>query len=97
MSKLTLNQIIDRVRDLPTLPQIVVSLMSAIDDPRSNANQINQIMVNDPALASRVLKLVNSSFYSLPRKISSIRDAVVEIAHERDAERRRDVETGESG
>ncbi|MBP5234136.1 MAG: HDOD domain-containing protein [Planctomycetes bacterium] len=77
MPKYTINQIIDRVRDLPTLPQIVVSLMSAIDDPRSSASHINQIMVNDPALAARVLKLVNSSFYSLPRKISSIRDAVV--------------------
>lgn len=77
MPKYTIAQIVDRVRDLPTLPQIVVSLMSAIDDPRSSASHINQIMVNDPALASRVLKLVNSSFYSLPRKISSIRDAVV--------------------
>lgn len=77
MPKYSISQIVDRVRDLPTLPQIVVNLMSAIDDPRSSASHINQIMVNDPALASRVLKLVNSSFYSLPRKISSIRDAVV--------------------
>lgn len=77
MAKYSIKQIIDKVQDLPTLPQIIINLMSAIDDPRSSANHIKQIMVNDPALASRVLKLVNSSFYSLPRKITSIRDAVV--------------------
>lgn len=77
MSKLTTDQIVNRATDLPTLPQIVINLMSAIEDPRSNAGHINMIMSNDPALASRVLKLVNSTFYSLPRKITSIRDAVV--------------------
>lgn len=72
-----LKSIVNRIVDLPTLPQVVTSLINAIQDPYSDARIINNIMVNDPSLAARILKLVNSSFYSLPNKVISIQQAVV--------------------
>ncbi len=70
-------KIIDRIVDIPTLPKVVMALVNAIENPNSNAKLIQQIMSNDPAMAAKILKLVNSSFYSLPSRVSSIQQAVV--------------------
>ncbi len=71
-----LRGIIDRIVDLPTLPQVVSTIMSLLDDPTSSAKDINSVMSNDPALAARILKLVNSAFYGLPNRVSSIQSAI---------------------
>lgn len=69
--------IVDSIIDLPTLPQVVSTLINAINDPYSDASIVNNIVEHDPALAARILKLVNSSFYGLSRHIDSIQQAVV--------------------
>ncbi len=71
------EHIVDSIIDLPTLPQVVTTLIHAINDPYSDASIINNIVENDPALAARILKLVNSSFYSLSHPVNSIQQAVV--------------------
>lgn len=77
MATADFHKIVERIVDLPTLPKVVMSLVSAIEDPNSNARIIHQIMSNDPVLAAKILKLVNSSFYGLATQISSIQQAVV--------------------
>lgn len=62
-----LRSIVDRIVDLPTLPQIVTTIMAMIEDPNSSAKDINDVMSNDPALAGKILKLVNSAFYGSPQ------------------------------
>lgn len=76
-----LQKIIGRIVDLPTLPAVVMRLLSAVENPRSDAREVNRIMSNDPALAARILKLVNSSFYSMPTTITSIQQAVVILGY----------------
>ena len=71
------EKIVESIIDLPTLPQVVTTLIKKINDPNSDAAMINKIVEHDPALAARILKLVNSSFYSLNRPIDSIQQAVV--------------------
>ncbi len=71
------EHIVDSIIDLPTLPQVVTTLINAINDPKSDAAMINKIVEHDPALAARILKLVNSSFYSLSKPVDSIQQAVV--------------------
>lgn len=76
MAGVDLKSIVDRIVDLPTLPQVVTTIMSLIEDPDSSAKDINDVMANDPALAGKILKLVNSSFYGLPNRVSSIQQAI---------------------
>lgn len=71
-----LKSIVDRIVDLPTLPQVVTTIMTLIEDPDSSASDINDVMANDPALAGKILKLVNSAFYGLPNRVSSIQQAI---------------------
>lgn len=81
MSEDELYRIIGRIVDLPTLPAVVMRLLSVVENPRSDAREIQRIMSNDPAMAARILKLVNSSFYSMPTTITSIQQAVVILGY----------------
>ena len=71
-----LKSIVDRIVDLPTLPQVVSTLMSLLASPHSSARDVNEVMSNDPALVAKILKLVNSAFYGLPNRVTSIQQAI---------------------
>lgn len=71
-----LKSIVDRIVDLPTLPQVVTTIMGLIEDPNSSAKDINDVMSNDPAMAGKILKLVNSAFYGLPNAVTSIQQSI---------------------
>ena len=72
-----LEAIVADIKELPTLPQVAVTLMDLLDDPNTGAPQINRVMARDPALASKILKLVNSAYYGLSNRVSSLNQAIV--------------------
>ena len=72
-----LNRIIARVEDLPTLPRTVLKITELVNDPKSSARDLARIITDDQVLAARLLKLVNSSFYGFPQRISTITGAIV--------------------
>ncbi len=67
----------DELQDLPPLPAVIVRVMQTISDPTTSASDLNRLISADQALASKVLRLVNSSYYGFPRKIATITNAVV--------------------
>ena len=75
------EEMISRVDDLPALPTVVSKIMALIDDTSSNAQNLEQYLRQDQALAARLLRIVNSSFFGLPNKISSISQAIVIIGY----------------
>ncbi len=66
-----------KIKELPPLPLVVRKLIQITDDDRSNAEDVQQVLSGDQALAGKVLKLVNSSFYGMSGEISTISRAVV--------------------
>lgn len=66
-----------RIGDIATLPEVTMKIISIVDDPKSTARDLHNIVKNDPALATRVLKVVNSAFYGLPGQVSEIDRAIV--------------------
>ncbi len=73
----TLKRIIERVRDLPTLPRTVLKITELVNDPKSSAKDLAKVITDDQVLTARLLKLVNSSFYGFPQKISTVTGAIV--------------------
>jgi two-component system, cell cycle response regulator len=69
--------LIDRIDDLPTLSPVVSGIMRLIDNGDTQAEQIGDLLSTDPALSSRILKVVNSAFYGLPNQVTSIHKAVM--------------------
>ncbi len=72
-----LRKIVKRVDYLPTLPQVVSRMVSAMANPSTSAADIEKIISTDQAITAKMLKVVNSSFYSFPRRIGSVCEAVV--------------------
>jgi len=71
------NRAIKNITALATLPEVTARIIAIVEDPRSSASSLHKIISHDPALVSRILKLVNSAFYGLPGQISSIDRAIV--------------------
>ncbi|MCW8887071.1 MAG: HDOD domain-containing protein, partial [Motiliproteus sp.] len=61
---------------LPSPPMIYHKLSATLSSDRSNASHISAIIEQDPALAAKVLKMVNSAYFGLGRQISNIKEAV---------------------
>ena len=59
-------KIIEKIRDVPTLSNIVSKIIEIVDDPNSSVSDLTDVISGDQALTAKVLKLVNSAFYVLP-------------------------------
>jgi len=70
-------QAIRKISTIATLPEITVKIIKTVEDPKSSAAQLHTIVSHDPALVTRILKVVNSAFYGLPGQIASIERAIV--------------------
>src|SRR5215468_7139043 len=66
-----------KLADLPPLPAVVSRIMQTINDPDTSAEEINRLITMDQGLSSKVLRIVNSSYYGFPKRISTITHAVV--------------------
>ncbi len=58
-----LIKIFESAEDLPTLPEVALKLQQVVDDPYSDARDVAQIIEDDPAISTKVLRMVNSVFY----------------------------------
>jgi len=65
------------ISHIATLPEITLKIIELVEDPTSTAHDLHNVIGRDPALCARILKVVNSAFYGLPRQIGSINRAIV--------------------
>ena len=64
------------VQSLPSPPHTLIELTEALDNDEASASSIGDIIEQDPAATAKVLQLVNSSAYSISRKVSNVGQAV---------------------
>jgi HD-like signal output (HDOD) protein len=72
---------IERISNLPTLPQLASHLMKALNDPNASTTQIAALVSRDISLSAKILRLANSAFYGIPRTITNINNAVVILGY----------------
>ncbi|MFZ5432404.1 MAG: HDOD domain-containing protein [Calditrichota bacterium] len=63
--------------DLPTLPVIALEVSRLAANPLSGMSEIVRIIRNDPPLTAKILRVANSAFYGMPRRIESLNMALV--------------------
>jgi putative nucleotidyltransferase with HDIG domain len=74
-----LKKVLTDNRDLASLPQTLAEVLRVTRDERSSASDLSAVIMRDPALTGRVLRIVNSAYYGLGRPIGSISQAVMAI------------------
>lgn len=76
---LDIAQIEARIKDCPRLPSLRTvdsALRELLNADQRYTSQISDVIRRDPSLTARLLRLVNSVYYSLATPISSIEEAV---------------------
>jgi len=72
-----LEQIIMAAGDLPTIPIVATKVMQLMEDENATADDLARVVASDPAVAARVLKISNSSFYGCQRQIQTLPHAIM--------------------
>ena len=80
MSSIDLNTMrskVEHINALPTVPSTLRRLSVLIEKPKITLDEISRFVANDPALTTKVLKMVNSAIYGFPGRISSVSHAIM--------------------
>ncbi|HBA66759.1 MAG TPA: diguanylate cyclase [Methylococcaceae bacterium] len=64
------------VRHLQLIPAAAIKLLKLTNDENTRVKDLSKVIETEPALAAKVLRIVNSAAFCLPKKITSIKHAV---------------------
>ncbi len=73
----TLDKLMRKVGKLPTMPHVASKILDMVGDPETSAKKLQLVIDSDQVLAMRILKVANSALYSLPRKVKTLKEAIV--------------------
>ena len=71
-----IRDLIGSVEQLPALGEVYQRLVSAIESGQANNDELAEIVSEDVALTAEILRLLNSSFFGLSRRVESVAQAV---------------------
>ena len=71
-----LRRIVGAIGQLPSLSITYTSLTQAVRDPDASVDKVADIIERDVAMAAKVLQLVNSAFFGLARRVTTLQTAV---------------------
>lgn len=71
------KSIIANLHRLPSLPLAVQAVIASFSGSGPDIALLGRKIAQDQGLSARVLRVANSPFYGLPRKVGSMQDAVV--------------------
>ena len=77
MTREQVDSLLRSIQGIPPLPAAVQRLCTLLNDSESSMKEVSEVISTDPALTAKILKLANSSFYGLQRRVSTISQAVV--------------------
>ena len=76
MAQASLTDLLSQMETLPALPAMFVALLEEIESEDCDLNKVGELISRDLGLTATMLKLVNSAFFGLPRKVSKPAQAV---------------------
>ncbi len=71
-----IDSVLDRVNELHSLPQVAISILNLTRDIDYDVREVVACLENDPGLAAKILRTINSSRYGLRREVTNLRQAV---------------------
>jgi putative nucleotidyltransferase with HDIG domain len=77
MTALSAADIATAVDEVPALPSVVLDLLASVGRDNLSLDQLARSLARDQGLALRVLRVANSAFYGLPRRVGTVREAAV--------------------
>lgn len=72
-----LQQVVSQIKTLPSVPPLYTKLMQLLQSPNVRPDEIGDIVAQDLAMTTKMLQLVNSAYFGLPRQISNPTQAII--------------------
>ena len=79
----SLESLLAQSPKLSTLPEVYLRVTEQLDDPAVNVQEIGETVQTDPAISTRILTMVNSAYYGMPHKVTTISQAVALLGRDR--------------
>ncbi|MET0793609.1 MAG: HDOD domain-containing protein [Polyangiaceae bacterium] len=79
LSDETLRAKIGQVERLPSTPRLFAELSQLLDDEATTIDSVVAVVRQDPAMSSKLLQVVNSSFFAASSNVSDVRTAVLRL------------------
>ncbi len=77
-----LLNVASQVESLPSLPSIYTRVMEVLRQPDYSIREVGEIISEDLGMTSKILQLVNSAFFGIPRRFSDVTEAVVFLGYD---------------
>ncbi|RME65960.1 MAG: HDOD domain-containing protein [Nitrospirae bacterium] len=71
-----------RIRELPTIPDVLKKLFEVIQDEESTFHDIAEVISHDPSITERILRIANASYFGHSGKVKTIEQAVMLLGME---------------
>ncbi|MGA2747542.1 MAG: response regulator [Verrucomicrobiota bacterium] len=71
-----MRQLIGRIRTFPSIPSVYLEVLNALNNPDATTEEIGAIVAKDMAITTKLLQVLNSAWFSLPRSITDPGEAV---------------------
>ncbi|MCA8966895.1 MAG: HDOD domain-containing protein [Planctomycetes bacterium] len=68
--------LVNNTIELPTMPEVLVRLNEVMSNADSSAEDVASVVQRDPAVATNILRIVNSAYYGLQVRVSSVSLAI---------------------
>lgn len=81
-SPVTARSLAHEVKTLFSLPEVVYKLSQLLNSPYVTNGEIGEVLINDPALTARVLRLANKGSAGAPPNVETVSGAVALIGRE---------------
>ena len=76
-----LNQLIMNANDLPTIPVVATKVLQLIESETTTSEDLAKVVSSDSAVAARILKISNSSFFGCKRQINTLSHAIMMLGY----------------
>ena len=69
------ERVLERIVQPPPSP-VAAKILEAVQDERAGARSLAEVVTKDPAFTARILRIVNSAYYGLSQKVTTVSRAV---------------------
>jgi putative nucleotidyltransferase with HDIG domain len=73
----SLERLLEREDAIPPCPEVVARVSALCDDEKASARDIARAVMADGAISARLIRLANSAFYGLARRVSTVTQAAI--------------------
>lgn len=72
---------LSEIKDLPTLPSMAAAALAVAEDPSSTASDLLRVILSDPPIAARVLRVANSVYFrrAAGGEVNDLQTAIVRL------------------